>query len=100
MSERFIPVTYNEGNFNMSQFIATINKNFGELDSESSSKVYRGSNGQIAIIEGRLPYSGGFGSLYYDQNGKAKIVIGITPEGRCDLVIAKDDKDLLTDVFT
>lgn len=93
MSQRFIPITSGTSH---EQMLAMINKNFAELDNENVTKVYRGANGNIAIIEGKLPYQGGFGSLYYDQNGKARILIGIDPDGDINLVVSKPDVDVLS----
>ena len=86
MPDRFIPLTPGS---DMNQVLAILNKNFGELDSEGTTKAYRGANGKIAVIEGKLPYSGGFGSLYYDQNNNSRILIGIAPDGEIDIAASK-----------
>lgn len=95
MPNRFAPIG---ANASFPEALPVINSNFSQLDNESVTKVFKQAGGN-AIIEGKLPYEGGYGSLYYDTDGKARILIGITPEGECDLVIAKDGKDLFTDVF-
>lgn len=86
MSNRFIPIT---GGTSPDQQLAMINKNFAELDSENVTKVYRGANGQVAIIEGKLPYAGGFGTLQYDSEGNSRIIIGIDPDGEVNIHVSK-----------
>jgi hypothetical protein len=76
--------------------LAIINKNFGELDGEIVTKVFLGSNNRIAIIEGKLPYEGGYGALYYDSSGTKRIIIGIAPDGEIDIGVSIEGKDITT----
>lgn len=94
MPNRFIPV--NPGT-PMEHAIAAINNNFAQLDSEGVTKTFKGPNGNT-IVEGRLPYTGGYGSLYYDSNGLARIIIGILPDGTTGIVQSKDGIDVINDI--
>lgn len=77
------------------QALPVINSNFAQLDQEAVTKVFKQAGGN-AIIEGRLPYDGGYGSLYYDANGIPNIVIGILPDGTTGIAIAKPGEDVLS----
>lgn len=76
--------------------MAILNKNFGELDGETITKVFLGANNQLSIIEGKLPYDGGYGALYYDPDGVPSIVIGVLPDGTMGMVVAKEGVNVLT----
>lgn len=73
-----------------------INKNFAELDNENVTKVFRGQNGNIAIIEGKLPYTKGFGTLQYDTAGNSRIIIGIDPDGEVNIHVSKPGYDIVS----
>lgn len=72
-----------------------INDMVRQLNKEQTVKVFRQANGN-AIITGKLPYDGGYGTLYYDADGVPSIVIGILPDGTTGLVIAKAGVDVLS----
>lgn len=74
-----------------------INNNFAQLDGEAVVKTFRQANGN-AIIEGKLPFEGGYGALYYDTTGIPRILIGVTPDGDVDIVKSKSGTSVL-DVF-
>lgn len=93
MPSRFLPIT---SGTSREQTLSIINKNFAELDNENITKVYRGANGRVAIIEGKLPYSGGFGTLQYDQSGTARIIIGIDPDGEVNIHVSKEGYDIVS----
>jgi hypothetical protein len=92
MPYRFNPIG---GNASFSEALPVINGNFAQLDQEAVTKVFKQASGN-AIIEGKLPYDGGYGSLYYDQNGVPSIVIGILPDGTTGIAIAKPGQDVLS----
>lgn len=71
------------------------NENFRLIDNRFRVNVVRQNTGN-AIIQGKLPYDGGYGSLYYDNNGVPNIVIGILPDGTTGIVVAKAGVDVLT----
>lgn len=78
----FLPLNTNNDlatNFN------TVNDALRTLNNQQVVKAYKGTNGN-AIIEGRLPYDGGYGSIYYDSNGLPSIIIGINPDGTIKIV--------------
>ena len=93
MPNRYLPLTYP---MDQSQLVATLNKNFGELDGETVTKVYKGANNQIAIIEGKLPYEGGYGLLIYDSDGDSRVLVGIAPDGSIGLFVSKTGEDLIS----
>lgn len=80
----------------MNQLLSILNKNFGELDGETITKVFLGANNRIAIIEGKLPYEGGYGALYYDSTGTPRILIGIAPDGEIDIGVSEPGEDVTT----
>lgn len=80
----------------MSQLLAILNKNFGELDGETITKVYLGANNKLAIIEGKLPYEGGYGILIYDSTPTPRILIGIAPDGEIDIAASIAGEDITT----
>lgn len=92
MPNRFVPV--NPGT-EFDQAMAVMNGNFAQLDSEAVTKTFKQPSGN-AIIEGKLPYEGGYGFLFYDPNGVPSIVFGILPDGTMGLVIANEGVDVLS----
>lgn len=71
-----------------------INDMARQLNKEQTVKAFKQPGGN-AVITGKLPYEGGYGTLYYDQNNIPTIVIGVLPDGTTGLVIAKDGIDVL-----
>jgi len=96
MPNRFLPL---RSGTDMNQLLAILNKNFGELDGETVTKVFLGANNQVAIIEGKLPYEGGYGALYYDANGIPNTIIGILPDGTTGIASAKEGENVI-DAFS
>lgn len=93
MPNRFLPV---RAGTDLNQLLAILNKNFGELDGETITKVYLGANNQLSIIEGKLPYEGGYGSLYYDTSGTPRILVGVAPDGEIDIGVSDEGEDITT----
>lgn len=91
MPNRLVPV--NPGT-DFAQAMAVINNNFAQLDSESVTKTFRQASGN-AIVEGKLPYDGGYGFLLYDENGLPSIIIGRDPYGNMVIAAAKQDTSIL-----
>lgn len=71
------------------------NENFRNINNRFRVNVVRQAAGN-AIVQGKLPYEGGYGSLYYDTNGVPNIIIGILPDGTTGIVVAKPGVDVLT----
>lgn len=69
MPNRFKPV---QDGTDQSQLLAIINRNFGELDNETFTRVYN------------------------DRNGVPSIVMGILPDGTTGLKVAKPGNNVLT----
>jgi hypothetical protein len=95
MPYRFVPV--NPGT-DFDGAMAVMNNNFAQLDQETVTKTFKQANGN-AIIEGKLPYEGGYGNLYYDSTPLPRLLIGITPDGDVDIVKSKPGVSVL-DVFS
>lgn len=72
-----------------------INDMVRSLNREQQVKTFKQASGN-AIVTGRLPYEGGYGTMYYDTNGVPSIIIGILPDGTTGLVIAKEGVDVTT----
>lgn len=94
MPNRFVPI--NPGS-ELNQALNAINNNFAQLDNETVTKTFRQAGGN-AIVEGKLPFDGGYGALYYDTSGVPRILIGTTPDGDVDIVKSKTGISVL-DVF-
>ncbi len=91
----FLPVSPNNSN---GSNLGQINDMIRQLNKEQTTKVFKQPGGN-AIINGKLPYEGGYGSLYYDSNGIPSIVIGILPDGTTGIAIAKPGENVL-DAFS
>ena len=87
----FRPVS--SSNSNASNW-SNINDVMRRLNKEQTTKVFKQANG-VAIITGKLPYEGGYGSLYYDTDGVARILIGIDPDGGIGLYVSKPGEDVI-----
>lgn len=74
------------------------NENFRNINNRFRVNVVRQATGN-AIVQGKLPYTDGYGSLYYDANGIPNIIIGILPDGTTGLVIAKPGENVI-DAFS
>lgn len=59
-----------------------------QLNNEQTVKTFKQASGN-AIVTGKLPYDGGYGTLYYDSDGSSRIVIGIAPDGEIDIGVSK-----------
>ncbi len=70
-----------------------VNDMVRQLKKEQVTKVFKQPGGN-AIIDGKLPYEGGYGSLYYDTNQVPGILIGIAPDGLLDICAAIDGQDV------
>lgn len=91
MPNRFVPI--NPGT-DFEQAMAVISNNFAQLDSESVTKTFKQPGGN-AIIEGKLPYEGGYGILLYDSEGRPSIIIGRDPYGYMVIAAAKQNTSIL-----
>jgi len=74
--------------------LSQVNNMIRQLNNEQTTKTFKQANGN-AIITGKLPYEGGYGSLYYDSNGIPRIVIGILPDGTTGFVVSKEGENVL-----
>lgn len=70
------------------------NENFRDIDNRFRVNIVRDIDGTNRIIQGKLPYSGGYGSLYYDDTGTPRIIIGIAPDGEIDIAASEDGEDI------
>jgi hypothetical protein len=84
-------------NVELGDAIRVVNENFRDIDNSFRVNVVRQANGN-AIVQGKLPYDNGYGTLYYDASGVPRIIIGILPDGTTGLVISKEGESVL-DVF-
>lgn len=71
-----------------------VNDAIRQLNNEQTTKVFKQAGG-YSIIEGQLPYSGGYGTLYYDSNNVPTIIIGILPDGTTGIVVAKPGQNVI-----
>jgi hypothetical protein len=95
MPNRFLPLSPSAS---FSEALPVINGNFAQLDNETVTKTFKQANGN-AVVEGKLPYDGGYGSLYADTTGTPRILIGIAPDGEIDIGASTSGQDI-TSLYT
>lgn len=88
----YLPLNTNN---DMATSFNTVNNALRDLNNQQITKTYRQANGN-AIVEGKLPYSGGYGTLYYDANGVPVGIVGILPDGTSGIAWAKPGQNILT----
>lgn len=72
-----------------------INTMVRQLNKEQTVKTYKQAEGN-AIIQGRLPW-GGYGQLFYDDDGIPSILIGQAPDdGRMGIWQAEPGENVVT----
>lgn len=71
-----------------------INVAIRQLNNEQTVKTFKQPGGN-AIITGKLPYDGGYGTLYYDSTGNPIGIIGILPDGTSGIAWAKPGESVL-----
>lgn len=79
----------------LSQNFGQVNDMIRQLNNEQVTKTYKQPGGN-SIIQGKLPYEGGYGTLYYDSANVARIIIGIAPDGEIDIGVSKEGYDITT----
>lgn len=78
--------------------LPVINGNFSHLDLEAVTKTFSQPGGN-AIIQGKLPYDGGYGMLIYDSDGLARILIGLAPgDARPGIWVSADGVDVIDEL--
>lgn len=95
MPNRFVPLGPNAS---LQEALPVLNANFAQLDNESVTKAFKQSGGNV-IVEGKLPYEGGYGSLYYDSSNVPRIIIGIAPDGTVGIFVSKTGESVI-DAFS
>lgn len=95
MPNRFMPLGANAG---VDEIRRVANANFAQLDAELVTKTYKQPGGN-AIIEGKLPYEGGFGILIYDSDLIPRILVGIAPDGEIEIGASIEGEDI-TELYT
>lgn len=66
-----------------------------EFYREQVTKTFKQAGGN-SQIQGKLPYTGGYGSLYYDSDNVPRILIGIAPDGEIDMAASEEGEDITT----
>lgn len=82
----------------MSQNYAQVNEMVKQLNREATTKTFKQPGGN-AIIQGKLPYTGGYGILQADSDNVYRILIGIAPDGEIDIAASIAGEDI-TDLYT
>ena len=82
------------GSSDVNSLNVILDDNFRTIDNRFRVNVVRQDTGN-AIIQGKLPYEGGYGTLYYDTNGVPNIIIGILPDGTTGIVVAKEGENVI-----
>lgn len=78
------------------QNYAQMNKALAQLNQEAIVKKYGRANGQAGLVQGRLPNSLGYGTLFYDSGGTPLIYMAVDGNGNPILKVAKNGKDATT----
>ena len=73
-----------------------VNDIIRQLDKEQVTKTFKQSGGN-SIITGKLPVENSYGTLIYDSNNIARILIG-TYDGRVGIWVSKEGIDVLTEL--
>lgn len=79
----------------LSQNFGQVNDMIRQLNNEQVTKTFKQSGGN-SIVQGKLPYTNGYGTLYYDTNNVPRIIIGIAPDGNIDIGVSKEGYDITT----
>lgn len=72
-----------------------INNALRQINNEQTTKTFKQPGGN-SIINGQLPYEGGYGSLYYDSTNTPRIIIGIAPDGVTGIYVSPEGVDVTT----
>lgn len=83
----------------LTSLVSQLNTIISQINNDQLTKTFKQSISKNAIVEGKLPYDGGYGALYYDSDGIPIVVIGILPDGTTGLAIAKPGNSVL-DAFS
>lgn len=75
-----------------------VNDMIRQVNNEQTTKTFKQANGN-SIVQGKLPYPGGYGSLYYDSSNLPRIIIGIAPDGTMGIFVSKEGISVL-DAFS
>lgn len=75
-----------------------VNDMIRRINNEQTTKTFKQAGGN-SIVEGKLPYEGGYGSLYYDADNIPRIIIGIAPDGTMGIFVSKEGVSVL-DAFS
>lgn len=82
----------------LSDVIKSTNNAFSQLDAQTVTKTYRQSGGN-AIVEGKLPYNNGYGTLHYNTSNIPNMLLGRAPDdSRPGLWIVKDGFNVLDEL--
>lgn len=71
-----------------------VNNMIRQINNEQTTKVFKGPIGN-SIITGKLPYEGGYGTLWYSAEGVPTGVAGVLPDGTTGMVWAKSGENVL-----
>lgn len=74
-----------------------INNMVRQLNNEQITKAFRQSGGN-SVVTGKLPFDGGYGTLIYDSNNIARILIGTSPAGNIGIWATKEGVDVLDEL--
>jgi hypothetical protein len=72
----------------MGQNYGQVNDMMRQFNNEQTTKAFKQAGGN-SVITGKLPYEGGYGSLYYDSDNYSRIIVGIAPDGEIDIGVSK-----------
>lgn len=92
MPNKFMPIQNGE----LPAVLGQINNNFAQLDAEAVTKTFNNNQGNIGLVQGRLPNDLGTGTLLYGLDGKALIAMYVDADGQPILKVAKEGYDATT----
>lgn len=73
-----------------------VNDMMRQINNEQTTKGFKQPGG-YSVITGKLPYPGGYGTLYYDSNNVPRILIGTSPDdGRIGIWTSKAGQNVIT----
>lgn len=67
------------------------------ISNESVSLIQNADDGTVRIIQGKTPFEGVYGTIYYDSTGIPRILVGLAPvDGRPGVWVSKDGQNVIT----
>lgn len=74
-----------------------INTMVRQLNNEQTTKVFKQAGG-YSVVNGKLPYTNGYGTLIYDSDNIPRILIGTDPNGNVGIWITIEGVNVIEEL--